>query len=101
MARPSRFSADFRARAINRTGRREKRSRRRRAGDDPLPALYPFLQRINAYLMRFVRHKFKRSDPSRTQKRVGSASPISTRESSPTGHGSTPSHDQNDKSRMM
>ena len=53
-------------------------------------ALYPLLGRINAYLMRWLRKKYKRLRLQEGQRPAGSASPLpSTRGCSPTGHGST------------
>ncbi|MFE0063067.1 group II intron maturase-specific domain-containing protein [Streptomyces sp. NPDC059003] len=58
--------------------------------------LHPLLHRINTYLMRWVRKKYR----SRRPTRAGSASRASTRGSSPSGHGHQSSGDQEDKSRV-
>lgn len=66
-------------------------------------ALTPFLQRINAYLMRWVRKKYRRLQDVERPNRRGSGSSSSTRGSSRTGPGSKASQlsgDQGDKSRM-
>ena len=66
-------------------------------------ALYPLLTRINAYLMRWVRKKYRRFQDAASSSRRGSGSLPSTRGSSPTGSGqppSRPSGDQGDKSRI-
>ena len=52
-------------------------------------ALYPLLSRINAYLMRWLRNKYKRLQPSRKPRHAGSASPPDILGCSPIGHGST------------
>ena len=50
-------------------------------------ALYPLLTRINAYLLRWLRKKYKRLGPRRKPGPAGNASLPSTRGCSPTGHG--------------
>ena len=41
-------------------------------------ALFPLLQRINAYLVRWIRKKYKRFRPFKKPRRAGSASPATT-----------------------
>ena len=62
-------------------------------------ALYPLLHRINNYLVRWMRKKYKRVRTSRRPRgwqRIIDQHPGP----SPTGHGSPPSDDQSDTSRM-
>jgi hypothetical protein len=63
-------------------------------------ALYPFLQSINAYLVRWIRKKYKRLRPLKKALACWRRSPASTPGSSSTGHGAPPPGDQDDKSRM-
>lgn len=63
-------------------------------------ALYPLLQRINAYLVRWLRKKYKRLQPLKKAKAAWQRGPASTRRPSLTGHGCTPSSDQDDRSRV-
>ena len=66
-------------------------------------ALYPLLTRINAYLMRWVRKKYRRFQGRREFQRAWQRVTTQYRGSSPTGNGrpaSPPSGDQGDKSRM-
>ena len=66
-------------------------------------ALYPLLERINAYLLRWVRRKYQRLRGKRKPARRGTEPSGNDQVPSPTGPGSpTPpqSGDQNDKSRI-
>ena len=63
-------------------------------------ALYPLLRRINAYLMRWIRRKYKRLRPSRRPSRAGSASPPAAAALRPLGMDAATPGDQDDKSRV-
>jgi RNA-directed DNA polymerase len=61
-------------------------------------ALYTLLGRINAYLMRWVRKKYKRLRGYKKPRRSGNASPDAIPACSPTGCGTGPPGDQDSKS---
>ena len=63
-------------------------------------ALLPLLRRINSYLMRWLRKKYKRLAPKKKARPAGNASPPSTPGSSPTGHGCPIPGGQDDRSRV-
>lgn len=63
-------------------------------------AMHTLLQRVNAYLLRWIRKKYKRLRGYRKAKAAWQPSPASTRGCSPTGHGSPRSEDRDDTSRM-
>ena len=60
-------------------------------------ALYPLLQRINAYLVRWLRRKYRRLRPFKKAKPAGYASPVSTEVVRPLGVDDAHSGDQDDR----
>jgi group II intron maturase len=63
-------------------------------------ALLPLLRRINAYLMRWLRKKYKRLASAKKARAAGSASPPSIPGCSPTGRGCPIPGGQDDRSRV-
>ena len=64
-------------------------------------ALYPLLARINAYLVRWIRKKYKRLRGPQSPRKLAAGHRDGIPASSRTGHGSPqPGCDQDDKSRM-
>jgi hypothetical protein len=61
-------------------------------------ALHPFLKRINAYLLRWLRKKYKRLHGYKRPSDAGTALPAATPACSPTGSGTARPGDQGDKS---
>ena len=63
-------------------------------------ALLPLLRRVNSYLMRWLRKKYKRLASKKKARACWNVSPPSTPGSSPTGHGCPIPGGQDDRSRV-
>ena len=62
--------------------------------------MYPLLERINTYLMRWARKKYKRLRTGNGSKPGGEGSPQGSRNSSRTGHGCAHTDGEDEKSGM-